>query len=265
MSLELFKTLNQQLKPFTQELAYHIVGDPLVLSNLEAYLDISLEAKLKVNITTTGNNLEQKHFEVLTHRAIKQVNFSINSYQANSHKKSVEAYLAPIFEFSQYVLKSQKELFINFRIWNLDENQSAKIFNQEVFAQANAFFDSHLDLQTIYTQKPKNIKVARKIFFNFDDYFVWPTLQSNYHQENGYCHGLSSHFGILSSGVVVPCCLDKDGIIHLGNIKEQSIQSILNSSRVKNIQVGFSKNKAVEILCQKCEYKARFDGRKKDE
>ena len=265
MSLELFKTLNQELKPLTKELAYHIVGDPLVLSNLKAYLDISWDAGLKVNITTTGNNLDKKHFEVLSHRAIKQVNFSINSYQANTHKKSLSAYLEPIFEFTQFVLEAKKELFINFRIWNLDENQSAKLFNQEVFTQANAFFGAHLDWENIYREKPKNIKTARKIFFNFDDYFVWPTLQSNYHQDKGYCHGLSSHFGILSSGVVVPCCLDKDGIMNLGNVKEESLQSILNSSRVKHIQEGFSKNSAVETLCQKCEYKTRFDGRKEDE
>ena len=261
MSLELFKTLNQQLKAFTHELAYHIVGDPLVLSNLEAYLDISWEAKLKVNITTTGNNLEQKHFEVLAHKALKQVNFSINSYQANSHKKSLEEYLDPIFSFAQYVSEAKKELFINFRIWNLDENQSAKAFNQKVFEYANAFFGVNLDLEDIYIQKPKNIKVARKIFFNFDDYFSCPTLQSNHFQENGYCHGLSSHFGILSSGSVVPCCLDKDGIINLGNVHNESIENILNSLRVKKIQMGFSNHKAVELLCQKCEYKTRFDER----
>ena len=152
-------------------------------------------------------------------------------------------------------------MFINFRIWNLDENQSAKAFNQKVFEYANAFFGVNLDLEDIYIQKPKNIKVARKIFFNFDDYFSWPTLQSNHFQENGYCHGLSSHFGILSSGSVVPCCLDKDGIINLGNVHNESIENILNSLRVKKIQMGFSNHKAVELLCQKCEYKTRFDER----
>lgn len=261
MSLSLFEKINQQIKSYTNELAYHIVGDPLVLSNLNAYLDISFANDLSVNLTTTGNNLTPKQFEVLSHKAIRQVNFSINSYQANSHKKSLVEYLEPIFQFAHYVVEQKKEMFINFRIWNLDESQSAKSFNEAVFQKANEFFDAKLDIDNIYKEKPKNIKVARKVFFNFDEYFVWPTLNTTYSEENGFCHGLSSHFGILSSGVVVPCCLDKDGIINLGNVEDESLSSILNSSKVQKIQKGFLKHKAVEELCQKCEYKTRFNTR----
>jgi hypothetical protein len=32
---------------------------------------------------------------------------------------------------------------------------------------------------------------------------------------------LSSQIGFLSNGEVVPCCLDKDGILSLGNIFEK--------------------------------------------
>ena len=87
MSLEKFDDINAQLKPYTKELAYHIVGDPLVLSNLNDYLNISLKHDLKVNITTTANNINEKHYDALMNPTIKQINFSINSYNANSHKK----------------------------------------------------------------------------------------------------------------------------------------------------------------------------------
>jgi len=259
MSVELFEKINQEVKAYTKELAYHIVGDPLILSNLRAYLDISLRHNLKVNLTTTGNKITQKDFNTLMHQAVKQINFSINSYQANSHKKSLDEYLTPLFEFVKFVLEHKKEVFINFRIWNLDQTQSAKLFNQAVFEKANTFFNAQLDVDAIYTLKPKNIKIARKVFFNFDDYFVWPSLESNYCEENGFCHGLSSHFGILSSGTVVPCCLDKDGIINLGNVKKESLEQILTSQKVNAIQQGFLKHKAIQELCQKCEYKTKFN------
>lgn len=265
MPLKLFQKINQELKPYTNELAYHIVGDPLVLGNLEDYLDISFEEGLKVNITTAGNNLAQKHFDVLGHKAIRQINFSINSYSANSHKKSLKEYLEPIFLFTQFILEEQKEMFINFRIWNLDESKSAFEFNQAVFAYANEFFGVQLEVNDIYTLKHKNIKIARKVFFNFDEYFEWPSLENAFTKTLGYCHGLSSHFGILSSGVLVPCCLDKDGIINLGNANEEALEDILNSQRVKKIQQGFINSIAVEELCQKCIYKSRFDKRIKDE
>ena len=98
MSLEKFDDLNKQVKEVSNELAYHIVGDPLVLSNLQEYLEISRKNRLKVNITTTANNLNETHFKSLMNEAIRQINFSINSYNANSHKKSLKEYLEPNFK-----------------------------------------------------------------------------------------------------------------------------------------------------------------------
>ncbi|RXJ96250.1 radical SAM protein [Malaciobacter molluscorum] len=262
MSLEKFDNLNNQLKNYTKELSYHIVGDPLVLSNLNDYLNISKKYNLKVNITTTANNINEKHYKVLLNSTIKQINFSINSYNANSHKKNLDEYLNPIIKFIKFAQKNRHDYFINLRIWNLDETKSAKEFNKKVFNKINNEFNTSIDIEDIYKIRPKNIRVDRKIFFNFDEYFNWPNLNNNFVSKKGFCYGLDSHFGILSNGDVVPCCLDQNACINLGNVKEQTISEILNSTRVKNIQNGFKNNIIVEELCQKCEYRTRFD--KKD-
>nr|WP_323658451.1 radical SAM/SPASM domain-containing protein [Aliarcobacter butzleri] len=259
MTLDKFDKLNLELKEFTTELAYHIVGDPLVLSNLDEYLNISLKHNLKVNITTTANNINKKHYETLLNPTIKQINFSINSYNANSHKKSLDEYLEPIIEFVKFAQKQKHEYFINFRIWNLDEKNSAKEFNLKVFNKINEAFDTNIDIEDVYKNRPKNIRIDRKIFFNFDEYFNWPNLENKEVSKTGFCYGLDSHFGVLSNGDVVPCCLDKDAIINLGNIEDNSLKNILTSKRVKDIQNGFKKNILVEELCQKCEYRTRFD------
>lgn len=242
-----------------------MVGDPLVVKNLSDYLEISFQNHLKVNITTTANILKEEMFETLSHDAIKQVNFSINSYNANSHKKSLEEYLEPIFHFCSYVLQHQKELFVNLRIWNLDNIQSAKAFNKEVFDRANTFFGCDVKMDEIYANRPKNIKIARKIFFNFDDYFNWPSLNNAFVSTQGFCYGLESHIAILSSGEVVPCCLDKDGIIPLGNLKEHTLKEILSSPKAVAIKNGFAHNNVVEELCQKCDYRTRFDTKENHE
>ncbi|MBF7071139.1 radical SAM/SPASM domain-containing protein [Aliarcobacter butzleri] len=265
MTLDKFDKLNLQLKEFTTELAYHIVGDPLVLSNLDEYLNISLKHNLKVNITTTANNINKKHYETLLNPTIKQINFSINSYNANSHKKSLNEYLEPIIEFVKFAQKQKHEYFINFRIWNLDEENSAKEFNLKVFNKINEAFDTNIDIEDVYKNRPKNIRIDRKIFFNFDEYFNWPNLENKEVSKTGFCYGLDSHFGVLSNGDVVPCCLDKDAIINLGNIEDNSLKNILTSKRVKDIQNGFKKDILVEELCQKCEYRTRFDKRLEDE
>nr|WP_323666370.1 SPASM domain-containing protein [Aliarcobacter butzleri] len=259
MTLDKFNKLNLQLKEFTTELAYHIVGDPLVLSNLDEYLNISLKHNLKVNITTTANNINKKHYETLLNPTIKQINFSINSYNANSHKKSLDEYLEPIIEFVKFAQKQKHEYFINFRIWNLDEKNSAKEFNLKVFNKINEAFDTNIDIEDVYKNRPKNIRIDRKIFLNFDEYFNWPNLENKEVSKTGFCYGLDSHFGVLSNGDVVPCCLDKDAIINLGNIEDNSLKNILTSKRVKDIQNGFKKDILVEELCQKCEYRTRFN------
>jgi radical SAM protein with 4Fe4S-binding SPASM domain len=259
MPLELFENINKQLAPITKELAYHLMGDPLVLKNLVDYLDISAKYNLLVNITTTANNLKQELYEILAHKTIKQINFSINSYNANSHQKSLQEYLSPILGFCDFVLKNEKDFFINLRLWNFDEEQSAKAFNKEVLKTISLFFDISIDIEALYREKPKNLRVARKIFLHFDDYFDWPSLTSPFVSETGFCYGLDSHFGILSSGVVVPCCLDKDAIITLGNINDSSIEDILNTPRAKAIMNGFKEGRVVEELCKKCSFRTRFD------
>jgi radical SAM protein with 4Fe4S-binding SPASM domain len=259
MSLEHFDDINFQLKDFTKELAYHVVGDPLVLSNLEKYLDISLKHDLKVNITTTANNINQSHHNILMHDAIRQINFSINSYNANSHKKTFDEYINPIIEFVKYAQEQNHEYFINFRIWNLDETLSAKEFNKKVFEKINVEFNTNIDVNEVYENRPKNIRIAKKFFFHFDEYFNWPSLDNDIVSKMGTCYGLDSHFGILSNGEVVPCCLDQNAEVDLGNTNSSQIKDILNSSRVKNIQNGFKNNILHEELCQKCEYRKRFD------
>lgn len=259
MDLNTFDRLNFELKDITNELAYHIVGDPLVLTNLSEYLNISKKHNLKVNITTTANNISQKHYEALLNSTIKQINFSLNSYNANSHKKSFDEYIEPILEFVKFAQESKHEYFINFRIWNLDEEKSAKEFNKKVFDKINETFDSNINIDEIYKEKPKNIRIARKIFFNFDEYFSWPSLENEIVSKTGFCYGLDSHFGILVNGDVIPCCLDQNACVKLGNTNSTQIEDILNSKRVKDIQKGFKNNILVEELCQKCEYRTRFD------
>jgi len=261
MSLASFDKINNEVKHFTKELAYHIVGDPLVLSNLDEYLDISYQHDLKVNITTAASHLNQKHYKTLIHKTIKQVNFSINSFNANDFKKGIDEYLNPIFEFCKFALSSKSDFFINLRIWNLDDSKSAKEFNKIVFEKANKYFDSNINADEIYQNRPKNIRVARKIFFNFDDYFAWPSLSNDIVSDCGFCYGLDSHFGILANGDVIPCCLDKDAVINLGNANDKSLTEILKSKRVVDIQKGFRNNIIKEELCKKCSYRTRFNNK----
>lgn len=95
------------------------------------------------------------------------------------------------------------------------------------------------------------------MLLHFDSYFEWPSLNST-HESDGTCYGLKSHIGILANGTVVPCCLDGEGVIDLGNLNETTLESILTSKRAKDMIEGFREFKAVEELCKKCSYKDKF-------
>ena len=260
MSTDFFESILVQLKPYTKELAYHIVGDPLVLSNLVTFLDMTHQHGFKVSITTSGYYLGKIELKTLCHPAIKQINISLNSYNKNTMPLSFEAYMQPIITLCHLKKELSPTIFINLRMWNLDDAHSEKTFNEIVFSYLNQAFSTFLSHPFSHT---KSLRVDEKILLHFDHYFQWPTLESTA-LFDAPCQGLISHFGILSDGTLIPCCLDKDGIITLGNLHTHSLDELLKTPRVQAIRKGFFEGKAVELLCQKCLYKKRFKEKNDD-
>ncbi|MFA6628287.1 MAG: radical SAM protein, partial [Sulfuricurvum sp.] len=80
MPLSLFKSITEQLRSYTDEIALHVMGDPMVLSNVKEYLDIAYDAGLKVMITTSGFYLDDLRREALFHPTLRQINISLNSF-----------------------------------------------------------------------------------------------------------------------------------------------------------------------------------------
>ena len=62
----------------------------------------------------------------------------------------------------------------------------------------------------------------------------------------------------LCDGTVVPCCLDSDGVIALGNLFCEDLEAILNSERARAMVAGFRCGVASEDLCRRCGYAQRF-------
>jgi radical SAM protein with 4Fe4S-binding SPASM domain len=105
---------------------------------------------------------------------------------------------------------------------------------------------------------PRGIKLADRIYLNQSYEFVWPDLNAPFVGDTGYCHGLKDQIAILSDGTVVPCCLDGEGIIALGNIHETSLTDILSNKRAESFKKGFANRTVIEQLCKHCGYRERF-------
>jgi len=258
MDLDFFESIIKQAKIYTKEIACHVVGDPLTQSNLNDYLDIIHKHGLKAMLTTSGYFLKKHSYETLFHPCVKQINISLNSFNRNDTSITFDQYMAPVLDLCKAKLERKEELFINLRVWNLDEMMSERDFNEMLFTKLSSAFNVPLSLENIYEERPKSIRLENKIRIHFDNYFEWPSLK-NQNYGHGTCQGLSSHIAVLASGKVVPCCLDCDGIIELGDLHEATLDEIMTRPRTVNMIEGFKEGKATEELCRKCSYKERFN------
>lgn len=256
MSLGFFESILEQLQEYTHEIALHVMGDPMVLSHLSNYLDSAEKYNFKVMITTSGFYLDEIRRQTLFHPTLRQVNISLNSFNKNSVFRSFEAYIEPILQLCDDKLALNKDLFINLRLWNLDETYSESTFNTKLFETLENHFTVD-SLANMVSGERQSIRLASKVLLHFDRYFQWPSLQNEV-VGDGYCHGLSKQIAILADGRVVPCCLDGEGIIELGNLHVINLGKILLSKRAVAITQGFAHAIAHEELCQKCSYKERF-------
>ena len=110
-----------------------------------------------------------------------------------------------------------------------------------------------------WNRTARGARIRPKLHLEYGKRFEWPDEEANVYGNDVFCYGLKDHFGVLSDGTVIPCCLDNNGEITLGNVFETPIQDILNSPRATAILEGFDKRIAVEELCRKCGYAHRFD------
>ncbi|MCK9225633.1 MAG: SPASM domain-containing protein [Candidatus Muirbacterium halophilum] len=254
MELYLFDKVCSQISPLTDKMTYHILGEPLFVDDLANYLDISKKYGLKVIITTNGTLVDEK-FDVLLHDSICLINISVTSVIPNNI--DINSYFDKIFLFMEKYHKIRPKLYFNLRLWNYNNSEKNETINQQFIDLVNNRLNIILP-NYIQLNGRKSVKVNDYIYLNYDNMFEFPDANSIKVSDNGRCHGLDTHFGILADGTVIPCCLDYSATIALGNIKNNTIDDILNSERSKNILCGFKKGKLVENTCKKCDFIKRF-------
>jgi radical SAM protein with 4Fe4S-binding SPASM domain len=257
MSIDLFKKIIQQVSPLTEQVCFHLMGDPLVHPQLHELVEICHENSVKIFFVTNGVLMRKKQSQLLLHPAFRQVNFSLHSFFDNFPDRDPTEYLNKIFAYTDEALLQRPELYINFRLWNLQDPRGSNHRNHEMLSRISEHYKITLDLN-FDVRNWKSLPIKGRLYLHFDTEFVWPALHLPVLGTKGTCYGLSSHFGILADGTVVPCCLDKEGSIPLGNIQNQNVLEILESPRSKSILEGFRNKKLVEGLCQRCQYIERF-------
>lgn len=246
LSPEEFHILAEKLRGYTEYLYFHLMGEPLLHSDLEAFLRESERLSYKVMITTNGTLLPEKGDVLLSSSAVHKVNLSLQSFEANAGGELAQ-YLRGCLDFVRKA--SAQGILCEFRLWNrggLEER------NHEILQFLKCAFPEP------WEESRSGKKLAERVWLDPGQRFDWPDLELEELRDQGFCYGLRDQIGVLVDGTVVPCCLDHEGDIPLGNLFRQDLQEILDSPRARAIYEGFSGRKVVEPLCRRCGYAKRF-------
>ncbi|MFT5874704.1 MAG: radical SAM protein with 4Fe4S-binding SPASM domain [Clostridium sp.] len=259
MKIETFSKILDQIKPHTDYIYFHVKGEPFLHPKLDEFLNLSYKKGFKVNITTNGTLISKVRDKILLAPSLRQINFSLHSFDGNEHTSNKDEYINNIISFVKESIDVTDTLF-SLRLWNLDmdntTNLEVKKNHDLILIIENAFNLSYKIEEEI--NPGRGIKICDKVYLNQDHEFQWPALNVPEDTSPGFCYGLRNQVAILVDGTVVPCCLDGEGVINLGNIHETHFSKIIESSRAINIFNGFSRREAVEELCRKCGYRKKF-------
>ena len=242
MKVDEFEEVINKIKKYTDYIYMHIKGEPLLHSHFNDLIEICKNNNIKVNITTNGTLIE-KSKEILKNEIINQINVSFHSYDDTNEIMS-------IINSCDEIIKENPKINIVYRFWTFSKDNENFINLVTLLCNHYNILEKKDDLL-----KLMNIKLSDRLYFNKDFEFEWPSLNNKINYQEGFCYGLKTHIGILSDGTIVPCCLDQDGIINLGNIFKQELEEVLNSDKVKKMIDGFKQNKRTEELCQHCSFK----------
>ena len=245
MEQEQFIFVLQQLSGKTEYVYFHLMGEPLTHPELPAFLKIATARGFRPVITTNGTLLGKRGGELIAAKPHK-VSISLHSFEADAPQAHLN-YLEQVADFAEEAAKAG--ILISLRLWNKGFDQGKNDVTLDFFRQR---------LPGEWSANSRGYRIRDKLYLEWGDRFQWPDLDAPVQGEKFFCYGMQDQFGILCDGTVVPCCLDSDGIIALGNVFTEDLGEILSSPRAQAMVQGFRCRKATEALCRRCGYAQRF-------
>lgn len=246
-----FTHLAGALRGQTRFLYFHVMGEPLLHPDLPELLDIAGRMGFRVVLTTNGTLLPKRQRELLAAQALHKVSVSLHSFEANSGV-DMEHYLAGCTDFG--LAASEAGILIDYRLWNLDgaETRGRNEQNDAILNHLHAVYPGN------WTQNTWGWRLCDRTFIHYGEKFDWPSPDAPDHGEAGTCRALRDQLAVLCDGTVVPCCLDGEGRIPLGNLLAQPLDEILAAEPARSIAAGFALQKRLHPLCRRCGYAQRF-------
>ncbi|MBO5719616.1 MAG: SPASM domain-containing protein [Bacteroidales bacterium] len=256
MSGEQFEQLTDKLQGKIQFLYFHLMGEPCLHPQLADFVERAKEKGFTPVITTNGTRLSQRQ-DLIAAKAYK-IQISLHAHEGNLDEKilmqntdnvssenaALDNYIEQVVCFAKAA--AQQGSLIILRLWNQGGYESLNDKILQLLAQ---------QLPQPWTERHDGWKLCENIYLEYDRIFQWPDSEREALPDpQFFCYALRNQIGVLVDGSVVPCCLDHEGDIILGNLFEQELEDILASPRARALYEAFSQHRAVEDLCCRCGY-----------
>ena len=284
LTIEEFDLLTDKIRGRVIFLYFHLMGEPLLHPLLPDFIRIAREKGFRTVLTSNGTLLD-KALNLLSSLPHK-VQLSLHSHESNG-KGKLDEYINKVMQFA--IPAAEQGTCVVLRLWNQGGRESENEQVMQLLEQYvkkpwrerpdgyrlcdNLYLEFDRKFQWPTTQEPPSSFPEGEVFLDS----IEPSeegleqkkvtkisslggspmlITSEYVPKRGaevFCKALHKQIGVLADGSLVPCCMDHNGDIILGNLFTQSLDEILDSPRAKAMVEGFRHHKATELLCRNCE------------
>ena len=246
MSEAEFLVILDRLQGRVDTLYFHLMGEPLLHPQVIPFAVTAKARGYHLAITSNGILARDVGIPLVESGCVDKISLSLHSYEANAFAMSLETYLDGCLALAETAIR--KNTVCALRLWNRGGDSD---LNEAILSALHRRFGDD------WQENRWGYRLRGTCHLEWGDRFDWPGEGSDTHAPR-FCHALRSQIGILCDGTVVPCCLDGEGRMPLGNLFTDSFEAVLASRRAKALYDGFSAHVAVEPLCRTCGYAERF-------
>lgn len=245
MTLETYNRIISEVRPFKPEISLHLAGESLLHKDFFSFVEIAKQNGLVVGVTTNGTLLRKDDFGILG-TGIDTINVSLAGSDREDYLRvrgtdDFEAIRQDIIDLAKrkVALKSPTKIYLN--VTATEQNASRlPVFRSEFGSMAGIDgiivrdlmdWQGSVEIARMKVRKSgfkwRFAKIVKGNEILLSIYMIMRNIRkSRKLRGRTYCNSVCSSAGILWDGTVVPCCLDYNGSIDLGNINEKSFMEI---------------------------------------
>ncbi len=246
MSAAEFEHILKETHKLTPYIYLHVQGEPLLHPEFDEIMHIAAKYGCQVQLVTNALLLKE-HMNLCDYEALRKISFSLQSIEY--HQMPASEFMKPVIELIETASQNGRP-YCELRFWRDDQMHMKR--TEECLKII------HDKYEPKNSGRIKNEKILPNVYVDYSNPFEWPDIENTEVSDTGTCLGGVEQLAVLSDGTVIPCCLDADGEIALGNVFESPLEEILAGDRCRSLVDGFAKHHLNEELCRKCAFRKRF-------